>query len=85
VIGIVDKYWGQALTAIYVPKNKNISHREIETQLKNQLSKFKIPKYWICLTELPRNKQGKINRQQLQKIAKDFLVRTLFPDTFCQK
>ena len=73
VIGITDKYWGQALTAIYIPKNKNISHREIQTQLKNQLSKFKIPKYWISLAELPRNHQGKINRQQLQKIAEDFL------------
>ena len=73
VIGITDKYWGQALTAIYVPKDENISHREIQTQLKNQLSKFKIPKHWISLAKLPRNNQGKINRQQLQKIAEDFL------------
>ena len=73
VIGITDKYWGQALTAIYIPKDKNISHREIQTQLKNQLSKFKIPKHWISLAKLPRNHQGKINRQQLQKIAEDFL------------
>ena len=73
VIGIADKHWGQALTAIYIPKDKNISHREIQTQLKNQLSKFKIPKHWISLATLPRNNQGKINRQQLQKIAEDFL------------
>ncbi|MFN8950955.1 MAG: 2-succinylbenzoate--CoA ligase, partial [Aphanizomenon sp.] len=73
VIGIADKHWGQALTAIYTPKNKNISHIEIQNQLKNQLSKFKIPKYWISLANLPRNVQGKINRQQLQKIAKDIL------------
>ena len=73
VIGIADKYWGQALTAIYIPKDKNISHIEIQTQLKNQLSKFKIPKYWISLPNLPRNVQDKINRQQLQKIAEDIL------------
>lgn len=73
VIGIADKHWGQALTAIYTPKNKNISHIEIQNQLKNQLSKFKIPKYWISLANLPRNVQGKINRQQLQKIAEDIL------------
>ena len=73
VIGIVDKHWGQALTAIYIPHDQNISHMEIQTQLKNQLSKFKIPKHWISLPELPRNTQGKINRQQLQKIAQDFL------------
>ncbi|QSV67457.1 MAG: 2-succinylbenzoate--CoA ligase [Aphanizomenon flos-aquae DEX188] len=78
VIGIADKHWGQALTAIYTPKNKNISHIEIQNQLKNQLSKFKIPKYWISLANLPRNVQGKINRQQLQKIAKDILKTRCF-------
>ena len=75
VIGIDDKYWGQALTAIYIPNNENISSLEIETQLRKQLSKFKIPKYWISLPGLPRNTQGKINRQQLQQIAKDFVTR----------
>jgi O-succinylbenzoic acid--CoA ligase len=75
VIGIDDKYWGQALTAIYIPNNENISSLEIETQLRKQLSKFKIPKYWISLPVLPRNTQGKINRQQLQQIAKDFVTR----------
>ncbi|MFO5527722.1 MAG: 2-succinylbenzoate--CoA ligase [Cuspidothrix sp.] len=75
VIGIDDKYWGQALTAIYIPNHENISSLEIETQLSKQLSKFKIPKYWISLPVLPRNTQGKINRQQLQQIAKDFVTR----------
>ena len=76
VIGITDKHWGQALTAIYIPKDQNISYLEIQTQLKNQLSKFKIPKHWISLPNLPRNAQGKINRQQLQQIAADFLIRS---------
>ncbi|MEY3333456.1 MAG: hypothetical protein RLZZ176_1756 [Cyanobacteriota bacterium] len=75
VIGIDDKYWGQALTAIYIPNHESISSLEIETQLSKQLSKFKIPKYWISLPVLPRNTQGKINRQQLQQIAKDFVTR----------
>jgi O-succinylbenzoic acid--CoA ligase len=73
VIGVPDKHWGQALTAIYIPNHQNISHLQIQTQLKNQLSKFKIPKHWISLPNLPRNNQGKINRQQLQKIAEDIL------------
>ncbi len=76
VIGIADKHWGQALTAIYIPKDKNISYLEIQTQIKNQLSKFKIPKNWISLPNLPRNTQGKINRQQLQQIAEDLLIRS---------
>lgn len=73
IIGIPDKHWGQAVTAIYIPKNSNTSTLEIQTLLKDKLSKFKIPKYWIPLQTLPRNAQGKINRQQLQQIAQKFL------------
>ncbi|MBD2568372.1 2-succinylbenzoate--CoA ligase [Anabaena lutea] len=73
VIGIPDKYWGQALTAIYIPKNSNTSTFEIQNQLKSLISNFKIPKYWISLPNLPRNAQGKINRQQVQEIAENFL------------
>jgi o-succinylbenzoate---CoA ligase len=73
VIGIPDKHWGQALTAIYIPKKSDISALKIQTLLKDKLSKFKIPKYWIPQQNLPRNSQGKINRQQLQQIATEFL------------
>jgi O-succinylbenzoic acid--CoA ligase len=73
VIGIPHPDWGQALTAIYIPQNIDITAEEIKTALKNQLSKFKIPKYWISLDTLPRNAQGKINRQTLQQIAMEFL------------
>jgi len=73
VIGIPDKHWGQALTAIYIPKTSNTSALKIQTLLKDKLSKFKIPKYWIPQQNLPRNSQGKINRQQLQQIATEFL------------
>ncbi|WP_392477727.1 2-succinylbenzoate--CoA ligase [Nostoc sp. C110] len=73
VIGIPDKHWGQALTAIYIPKKPDTSALKIQILLKNKLSKFKIPKYWIPQQNLPRNSQGKINRQQLQQIATEFL------------
>ncbi|MEH1891852.1 MAG: 2-succinylbenzoate--CoA ligase [Nostoc sp.] len=73
VIGIPDKHWGQALTAIYIPKKSDTSALKIQTLLKDKLSKFKIPKYWIPQQNLPRNSQGKINRQLLQQIATEFL------------
>ncbi|MEH2161835.1 MAG: 2-succinylbenzoate--CoA ligase [Nostoc sp.] len=77
VIGIPDKHWGQALTAIYIPKKSNTSVLKIQTLLKDKLSKFKIPKYWIPQQNLPRNSQGKINRQQLQQIATEFLQNSI--------
>ncbi|MHC5674111.1 2-succinylbenzoate--CoA ligase [Nostoc sp.] len=77
VIGIPDKHWGQALTAIYIPKQSDTSALKIQALLKDKLSKFKIPKYWIPQQNLPRNSQGKINRQQLQQIATEFLQNTI--------
>ncbi|MEH1847053.1 MAG: 2-succinylbenzoate--CoA ligase [Nostoc sp.] len=77
VIGIPDKHWGQALTAIYIPKQSDTSALKIQTLLKDKLSKFKIPKYWIPQQNLPRNSQGKINRQQLQQIATEFLQNSI--------
>ncbi|MEH2451750.1 2-succinylbenzoate--CoA ligase [Nostoc sp.] len=77
VIGIPDQHWGQALTAIYIPKKSDTSALKIQTLLKDKLSKFKIPKYWIPQQNLPRNSQGKINRQQLQQIATEFLQNPL--------
>jgi len=73
IIGVPDKQWGQAITAIYVPKIPYISLLEIETCLKSKLSKFKIPKYWIPVANIPRNSQGKINQLRLQEIAQEYL------------
>jgi O-succinylbenzoic acid--CoA ligase len=73
VVGVSHQYWGQAITAIYIPKHSNISAVEIQNSLQDKLSKFKLPKYWIPAQSLPRNSQGKINRQQLQQIAAELL------------
>ncbi len=69
VIGVADKHWGQVVTAIYVPKKSDILNREIKLLLKEKLSNYKIPKIWISVDSLPRNYQGKINRQKLYEIA----------------
>ncbi len=73
VIGVADKIWGEAVTAIYVPKSTDITSLELKNQLTVKISKFKIPKYWIPVSSLGRNSQGKINRQKLHEIARDKL------------
>ncbi len=69
VIGISDRHWGQVITAIYVPSNSSVTNAVLQAALEHKLSKFKHPKHWISLPNLPRNSQGKINREQLQEIA----------------
>ncbi len=68
VLGVSDRIWGQAVTAVYVPQTSAISDRQLIKSLEETLSKFKRPKYWISLETLPRNPQGKINQPQLRQI-----------------
>lgn len=70
VIGVSDRTWGQVVTAIYVPSNMSVTPATIKAAIADKLSKFKQPKRWISLNNLPRNSQGKINRLRLQEIAK---------------
>ncbi|MEG4230664.1 2-succinylbenzoate--CoA ligase [Microcoleus sp. Pol11C3] len=72
VIGLPDKDWGQVVTAIYVPANSEVTVKNLQAAIEDKLSKFKRPKYWVIVAKLPRNSQGKVNREQLQKIAIEY-------------
>ncbi len=69
VIGLLDKHWGQVVTAIYVPANSEVTVKTLQVAIEDKLSKFKQPKNWVLVENFPRNSQGKINREQLQQIA----------------
>lgn len=75
VIGMADDQWGQVVTAVYVPKTNCVTETDLQTALKQQLSRFKQPKQWIRVEYLPRNLQGKVNAQQVQAIAMQALQR----------
>ena len=68
VIGISDRKWGQAVTAIYVPVS-DFNLEQVKQQVRSQLANYKQPKKWIKLDRLPRNNRGKINYQRLIAIA----------------
>ena len=73
VTGIPDSQWGQAVIAIYVSRTQAVSTALLETALEDKLSKYKRPKYWVSVEGLPRNSQGKVNYEQLQKIVSVWL------------
>lgn len=73
VIGLPEQDWGQVVTAIYVPNNSSVTTAAIQDAIADKLSKFKQPKHWISLPQLPRNPQGKINYTHLNKIAQELL------------
>lgn len=69
VIGLADKYWGEVVTAVYVGNYFEVSREKLLAAIDQKLSKFKHPKYWLRIESLPRNSQGKINRELLKEIA----------------
>jgi O-succinylbenzoic acid--CoA ligase len=71
VIGSIDRYWGQIITAVYVPQNSSISSQDIHKAIEGKIAKFKHPKLWISVEVIPRNDRGKIDRSAIDQIAKD--------------
>jgi o-succinylbenzoate---CoA ligase len=73
VIGLEDNHWGQIVTAIYVPVNKEVKSEAIASLIAPQIAKFKHPKFWISVASIPRNLQGKIDRKELLELVKSHI------------
>jgi o-succinylbenzoate---CoA ligase len=73
IIGMEDDYWGQIIVAICVPRSNNWSEfnlAALQQEISPRLSKYKHPKHWVFVAQLPRNLQGKINYVEVMKLAK---------------
>jgi o-succinylbenzoate---CoA ligase len=68
VIGVPDRDWGQAVTAIYVPTDLLVSSASLAGALAGKISNYKIPKRWLCVDRIPRNSVGKVSMQELKKL-----------------
>ncbi|MCW6036874.1 AMP-binding protein, partial [Spirulina subsalsa FACHB-351] len=75
VIGLPDAKWGQIVTAIYVPKSRDITPEIIQAKIDPLLSPFKHPKRWLERENIPRNAQGKINYPKLKQWATHILTQ----------
>ncbi len=69
VLGMPHPYWGQCVTAVYVPYTSTLVAQEICAALQDTIARFKCPKLWVPVDSLPRNAQGKLNQQTLQTIV----------------
>lgn len=72
VVSIPDPYWIEAVTAIIVPKNGvNLTKDEVMNFCKENLSKFKVPKFIEFTNDLPKNPSGKLLKRTLREMYKD--------------
>ena len=71
VIGLPHPDLGEGVVAVVDLKEKLIDQKKIEDILKPKLAKFKQPKYYIFVEELPRNAMGKIQKASLREQFKE--------------
>ncbi|MFA5092785.1 MAG: class I adenylate-forming enzyme family protein [Candidatus Omnitrophota bacterium] len=68
VVGVADKLRGEVPKAFLVIKEgKQLSEEDLRYFLRQNLANFKIPHYFEFCTSLPKNRTGKIDKEQLRK------------------
>jgi fatty-acyl-CoA synthase len=68
VVGVEDERWGEigvAFVVLTVP----VSEDELRDHCRAHLARFKVPKRFHVVEELPRNSMGKIQKSRLQVTA----------------
>ena len=71
VIGLPDRYWGQIVVAVYVENNIPVCGDILSQAISGKISKYKIPKQWISVSQIPRNALGKVLTNQLEALLKN--------------
>lgn len=71
VIGVADERWGEAGMAFVVPSGPTPpSAQELAEYTRTLLARYKVPKHWRFVDELPTNANGKVRKVQLREWAK---------------
>jgi malonyl-CoA/methylmalonyl-CoA synthetase len=69
VVGIPDEKWGERVAAAVVLKpGSDLGEREIRDYCKDRLLDWKCPKTIFFLKELPRNRMGKVLKEEVIKL-----------------
>ena len=60
VVGVPDRRWGEAIAVLYVAAaGGKVEPERLCDRL--QLSRYKHPKHWLAVREIPRNDRGKVD------------------------
>jgi fatty-acyl-CoA synthase len=69
VIGVPDEKWGEVGKAFVVKDRPELSIDDLHAHCLKNLAKFKIPKIFVFLDELPKGDSGKILKRKLSEIT----------------
>ena len=69
VLGVKDPKWGEVGKAFVVPKNSGtLSLEDLQTFCGQHLARYKIPKQFEFMSELPKGASGKILKKELEQL-----------------
>jgi long-chain acyl-CoA synthetase len=69
VIGIPDPEWGESVMAYVV--GEGVDAEELDAFCLDRIARFKRPKRYRFVTELPKNNYGKVLKTELRKLNAD--------------
>lgn len=75
VVGLPDPYWGQVVAAVYIEGKLPVLPQQLVDAIAAKLSKYKIPKYWLKVSQIPRNSLGKISIDAVESLARETYIR----------
>jgi acyl-CoA synthetase (AMP-forming)/AMP-acid ligase II len=68
VVGQADDEWGEVVVAFVVlAPNANASTQEIDAHCLSRIARFKRPKRYVFVDELPKNSYGKVLKRELRQ------------------
>ncbi|WP_181347505.1 fatty acid--CoA ligase [Thalassobacillus sp. CUG 92003] len=73
VIGEPDEMWGERVAAVIVKKDDSLTEEDLETfcTSNDRLARYKRPRRYEFVAELPRNASGKLQKFKLREQAKE--------------
>ena len=73
VVGIPDEDWGERIAAAVVPESATASQSDslperLDPWVRERLARYKVPRAWLCVGDLPRNAMGKVRKPAVQAL-----------------
>ncbi len=76
VVGIPDEDWGERIAAAVVPEpgaapRSDALAERLDPWIRERLARYKVPRAWLCVGDLPRNAMGKVRKPAVQALFDD--------------
>lgn len=73
VVGIPDEDWGERVAAAVIPEPAakgppDALPERLDPWVRERLARYKVPRAWLCVGDLPRNAMGKVRKPAVQAL-----------------